>query len=174
MALKNPEQAKLLTQTGRRSPRNSKYGNRKVWIGKEKFDSIAEAGAWIQLQKKQAAGLIQGLERQVGFAFACGTKYIADFVWMETIPPTRAFFRIVADVKGGRATRTQAYRIKRKLLKHEFGYIIREIEIDAATARTLVMAAGGVFGDPAHSPRRDSDVAAGKTHPKAVRGRRKR
>lgn len=89
-----------------------KYGNRKVELDGEKFDSIAERDRWASLRLMERAGEIQSLRRQVRFPLsgADGTRvcdYIADFVYR------RDGVVVIEDVKG---VVTDAFRIKAKLM----------------------------------------------------------
>ena len=75
-----------------------KYGNRKVELDGEKFDSIAERDQWASLRLMERAG-DQSLRRQVRFPLsgADGTRvcdYIADFVYR------RDGVVVIEDVKG--------------------------------------------------------------------------
>ena len=72
----------------------SKYGNRTVTIGGEKFDSAKEARRYGELALLQRAGQITDLKRQVKYELipsqkVCGKvveracTYVADFVYTE-------------------------------------------------------------------------------------------
>jgi len=63
----------------------------------------------------------------VPFKFAYGGKYFADFLVCYASGPEGIPTWKLYDVKGGNATKTQAYRIKRKLLKLEYGIDLEEI-----------------------------------------------
>lgn len=105
----------------------SKYRNRKTILDGEKFDSMAEAKRYHQLQILQRTGEISDLTRQVSFelAPACMVQgvrkralaYRADFTYNEKGK------LIVEDVKG---KLTEGYIIKRHLMKTVFGIEIRE------------------------------------------------
>ena len=107
----------------------SKYGNKKVTIGGEKFDSQKEAWRYGELVLLERAGQIYSLNRQVRFelipAQYIGKKcveravhYVADFVyWKDGI-------KIVEDTKG---VRTKDYIIKRKLMLFVHGIRIKEV-----------------------------------------------
>ena len=110
------------------APRRQKYANRRVEIDGQAFDSKAEARYWGVLQMRLKAGEIRNLRRQVVYELAptvviAGRKrpplrYVADFVWEE------GGCEVVADVKGAV---TEAYRIKRHLMKAVHGIDILEI-----------------------------------------------
>lgn len=100
-----------------------KYGNRKTVVDGLTFDSVKEARRWSQLRLLERAGAISGLERQVAYEVIpkCDGEraavYIVDFRYKEGD-------RLVCeDVKG---VKTDAYRLKRKLMNWRFGIKIRE------------------------------------------------
>ena len=102
----------------------SKYGNQKVVIGNQIFDSGREYKRWCELKLLERAGEISDLRRQVKYELippqdgerAC--NYIADFVYTENGKT------VVEDAKG---YRTKEYIIKRKLLLQKFGLRISEV-----------------------------------------------
>lgn len=111
-----------------------KYGNQPVvTIDGERFDSKAEARRCGELLLLQRAGAIRELRRQVRFLLIPSQRdsagkvvrevsYVADFVYEE--PAAADVWRLVVeDVKG---VRTEAYRLKRKLMLQVHGIDIRE------------------------------------------------
>ena len=125
---------------GYRSIRYSKYGNRKVYVAGQEFDSKREACRYAELQIREKAGEITNLQRQVKYVLIptqrepdtigarggiyqgkCLEKecsYIADFVYEQNGEI------IVEDTKG---YRTPEYIIKRKLMLYVHGIQIHEI-----------------------------------------------
>lgn len=110
-----------------------KYKNSKIDYDGIKFDSKKEAARYAELKILEKAGEIKNLQRQRTFELiprqkidgkvverAC--KYIADFVYQERIPG--GWKLVVEDTKG---FRTEAYKIKRKLMLQKYGIQIREI-----------------------------------------------
>lgn len=104
----------------------NKYGNIKTMtFDGIKHDSQKEANRWCELKLLQRAGKISELERQVPFELipkqdgerAC--TYVADFVYMEN------GVKVVEDVKS-KATRTESYKIKKKLMLWVHGIKIKE------------------------------------------------
>lgn len=102
----------------------SKYGNKKLTAPDgQKFDSVKEYHRWGCLRLLERAGAISNLRRQVKYELippqagerAC--TYIADFTYMEDGK------LVVEDVKG---MKTDAYKIKRKLMLWVHGIKIRE------------------------------------------------
>lgn len=107
----------------------NKYGNRKVNLDGQVFDSVHEAQRYQELLLLLRAGAITDLQRQVPFeliptqrhnnkVIERPVKYVADFVYMENGE------RIVEDAKG---VRTKEYVIKRKLMLQRYGIQIREV-----------------------------------------------
>lgn len=102
----------------------SKYGNIKTFTTDGiKHDSIKEANRWCELNLLLRAGVIQDLQRQVKFELLPKQEgeravyYIADFVYTENGK------RIVEDAKG---MRTEAYKLKKKMMLYFHGIKIRE------------------------------------------------
>lgn len=104
----------------------NKYGAKKIkdpatgYI----FDSKAEFIRWCELRILERAGKISDLQRQVKYELipkqdgerAC--TYVADFVYIDSDGNT-----VVEDTKG---VKTDAYKIKRKLMLHRYGIKIKE------------------------------------------------
>ena len=109
--------------------RPSKYGNRKVTLNGEKFDSSKEARRYGELVLLERAGQISNLKRQVKFGLIpsqyrdgnCierAVQYVADFVYYEDGK------KVVEDAKG---FRTKDYILKRKLMLYIHGIRIKEV-----------------------------------------------
>ena len=120
----------------------SKYHNKKVTYDGHTFDSRHEAERYIILRDKALRNEIQGLELQKKFILIPSQKapdtinergrkvkgkvierecaYYADFVYYDT---ARECF-VVEDAKG---VRTEAYKIKKKLMLYKFGIKIEEV-----------------------------------------------
>lgn len=89
------------------------------------FDSLKEYRRWLELLALQAAGKIQGLQKQRSFPLRSsnGTiiaRYRADFVYIER------GVRIIEDVKSKPTRATRMYQLKRKWMLAEHGVVIRE------------------------------------------------
>jgi hypothetical protein len=112
-------------------PKRPKYGNRKVTLGGQQFDSQAEAARWVELVRLQERGKIRDLRRQISFELVpsvrlVGSKratpalrYIADFGYTMTDSGKS----VTEDTKG---VLTRVYKIKRHLLKALFNIDILE------------------------------------------------
>lgn len=113
-------------------PARSKYGNKRIVMDGEHFDSMKEAARYQELKLLERAGEIRELKRQVPFVLIPvqkddkgkvierELKYIADFTYIEK----GKLVRTVEDVKG---LRTEVYKIKRKLMLYRNGIRIKEI-----------------------------------------------
>lgn len=109
-----------------------KYGNRKVEIDGIVFDSLKEGRRWCELRMLERGGYISNLERQKKFVLIPKQKdehgrllerecsYRADFVYVDTDTGKT----VVEDTKG---YRTEAYKLKKKLLLYVHGLRIKEI-----------------------------------------------
>ena len=125
----------------------NKYGNKKVVIDGEVFDSKREAYRYMDLKLLEHCGAIKDLRRQVTYellpvqrekstkVYKKGRKkgqpiegkiiekavnYIADFVYIDSATGKE----VVEDAKG---MRTKDYVIKRKLMLYIHGIKIREV-----------------------------------------------
>ena len=125
--------------------KKSKYSNRKTILDGITFDSVKEARRYQELKLMEKAGKICDLRLQVPFMLTptmsepverygkrgqrikdglkviereC--KYIADFVYIDT----ETGEKVVEDTKG---VKTEAYKIKRKLMLWKYGIKIKEV-----------------------------------------------
>lgn len=122
-----PEPKQAMKSTGRRS----KYGNEVATTSGNEFDSKAEAARYLALQAMERAGEISDLRLQVEFVLLPpqsvdghkerGVKYVADFTYLD-----RDGRMVVEDVKSG-PTKTREYVLKRKLMMHVHGIVVREV-----------------------------------------------
>ena len=118
--------AKVAAQLGigkaAKPKRRSKYGNVPTYVDGHRFDSKAEARRYEELRLLQSAGTIDWFCLQPTFVLPGGIEYRADFiVCHESLPCVH-----VEDVKGGKATKTKEYRIKRRLMLAKYGIEIVE------------------------------------------------
>ncbi len=126
-------EAEYARMIGKGMEKPKKYRNRKCeWRG-IRFDSVKERDRFIFLDSERAAGRITNLLRQVKFQLVPAqwidgkqvekeVSYIADFVYCDPYGKT-----VVEDVKGGNATKTREYVIKRKLMLERYGVRIQEV-----------------------------------------------
>ena len=113
---------------------SSKYGNKKTEVDGILFDSKHEAYRWIELKYMERVKLIYELQRQVPFVLIPvqkdengkvlerEVKYIADFTYRNT-----ADGRLVVEDAKSEATRTDVYKIKKKLMLYRHGLKIQEV-----------------------------------------------
>lgn len=132
---------KLAAQTREKAEREQnkrKYNNtpteRIADDGKTiKFPSQAEARRFDELMLLWKAGKIHELKLQPQFTLqesyvtpegvrVRAIKYVADFSY------NAGNGLIVEDVKGGKATQTRVYKLKKKLMQDRFGITVTEIE----------------------------------------------
>lgn len=110
----------------------SKYGNRKTTLNGVEFDSHKEAQRYAQLRLLERAGKVSNLRRQVKYVLIPAQRdekgkllerecsYVADHVYFDL-----ALGKVVVeDVKG---VRTEAYKIKKKLMLWVHGIVISEV-----------------------------------------------
>jgi hypothetical protein len=105
-----------------KAKKESKYHNRRTERDGAMFDSKREADRWGELRLMGEAGAVAGVGRQVTFFLPGRVRYIADFVILYADGRYE-----VEDAKGGEVTKTQAYRIKRRLMKAVHGIDISEV-----------------------------------------------
>ncbi len=110
-----------------------KYRNRPTMLDGIRFDSKAEARRYAELKLLERAGVISGLRLQPRYTildkYTNGARqriraitYVADFEYKE------AGKTVVEDVKSP-ASRTQAYRLKKKMFeKRYYPQTITEVE----------------------------------------------
>ena len=110
--------------------KRQKYGNSKITIDGIRFDSKREAQRWQELRLMERAGRITDLRRQVKFVLIPSQRgedgkviekqvtYIADFVYLKDGKT------VVEDSKG---YRTEAYRLKKKMILYFFHIRIQEV-----------------------------------------------
>jgi hypothetical protein len=102
--------------------RQRKFGNEPIVVDGERFDSTGEAARWGELVLLREAGYIANLRRQVRFPLIVGgvkiADYVADYVYEEWHEDEQGVSRlrpVVEDYKSP-ATRTPAYKLKRRLM----------------------------------------------------------
>ena len=109
--------------------KKAKYRNKKVSAQGKNFDSIKERDRFFFLQDCQRRGVIRNLRCQVRFSIDVEGEhicdYIADFVY-ESVWNSVLTVTVVEDVKS-KATKTDVYRLKNKLMKAVHGVEIREV-----------------------------------------------
>lgn len=106
-------------------PKRSKYGNTKCEYKGIKFDSKRECDYYIELERRELAGEVTGIELQRPFALL-GTNgmlmatYKADFCFWDNVADR---FRCV-DVKG---VETKDFKIKKKMMLGLLGITVEVV-----------------------------------------------
>ena len=102
--------------------KKTKYGNRRVTVDGQKFDSKHEADVYQGLIFQVRTGELKAVIRQVPFDLPGGIKYYADFV---TIDPENRI--TVYDAKSEATRKNRVYINKRKQVKACWGIDIVEV-----------------------------------------------
>lgn len=104
----------------------SKYGNKKVTEDGYTFDSKAEYRRYKDLKLMRDAGSITALEVHPRYPLEVNgvmvSRYTPDFRYRE-----KDGTLMVEDVKGGQATKTEAYRLRKKLMLALYDITVHEI-----------------------------------------------
>jgi len=115
--------------------RANKYHARKCTVDGIQFDSRREAERYRELQILKRAGLIRNLERQPEFLILVSTLYGKSPRPLVRVGRYRADFRyvdtdtgqlVIEDAKSP-ATRTTAYRLRKRLVEAIHGITITEV-----------------------------------------------
>ena len=130
--------AKLVGEAQRKE---RKYHNEPTVSHGIRFDSKREARRYDELMLMLKAGTIRRLKLQVDFTLqeayttpegerVCAIRYRADFSYERPTKPDKAgvvhWLLVVEDVKS-KATATDKYRMKKKLMLEKFGITIKEV-----------------------------------------------
>lgn len=120
--------AALAKQLGITPPkRRHKFNAQPTVVDGIRFASKKEAKRYCELRLLESAGQISGLRIQPRVTLHCanGQKVCEarpDFGYFD-----KAGHEIYEDVKGGNATRTEMYRLKKKWMWLEWGIDVREV-----------------------------------------------
>jgi len=120
-----PLAEKVRAQLGQAAPRpkrRSKYGNQPVYVDGRRFDSKAEARRYEELLRLHAAGEVLWFCLQPVFRLSAGIEYRPDFIVCRKDGAV-----VVEDVKGGKATKTKEYRLKKRLMRDRYGIEVVEV-----------------------------------------------
>ncbi len=131
--LKRSAEAGAAKQDGRMMPGESKYHNQKDRRGALTFDSRKEARRFDELLLLLKTGAIRALKLQKQYTLQesyitpegeriRAIRYVADFTYFDCAKQCE----VVEDVKSC-ATRTEKYKIKKKLMQERFGITITEV-----------------------------------------------
>lgn len=104
----------------------NKYNAKKTTVDGIVFDSIIEGNRYCELKLLQRAGQISDLKWQVPFVLfeksEHGRKlvYKADFTYMQN-------GQLVVEDTKSKATKTQVYKLKKRILAEKYGIVIKEV-----------------------------------------------
>ena len=112
----------------------SKFHSKPTTLDGYRFDSMAEARRYGELKLLLMADVINHLEIHPEFMITVSPRdgkpdvligeYHADFQYWDN--EKRKF--IIEDVKGGNATKTEAYKLRKKLVEAIYGVEIMEVQ----------------------------------------------
>src|SRR5436190_1293243 len=107
----------LARQLGLTAPKRQKFNAVAIVENGERFDSLKERARYGELVYLEKAGHIENLQRQPQYLITKDGIVIA--VMTLDFRYTRRGSRewVVEEVKGGRATRTQVYVLRKKLIE---------------------------------------------------------
>jgi hypothetical protein len=98
--------------------RASKYGNKRVKAAGVSFDSKSEARRWQELLLLQRAGEIRDLALHPRYSLDVNGHHIAFYVadFGYECRHENKWRKVVEDLKAGRVTQTDVFKLKRKLM----------------------------------------------------------
>ena len=113
-------------QTLAAKEKRHKYNAQRCEVEGIWFDSKLEARRYEDLRMLERGGAIQGLELQPRFPIVLNDVKICDYVADFTYQDCETGQQVVEDCKSP-ATRTSTYRLKAKLVKAIYGFVIVEV-----------------------------------------------
>lgn len=99
-----------------------KYRNTPVTVDGKRFDSKHEAEVYLGLMLRHRAGELRLVLRQVSFDLPGGIRYVADFVTLDYYGNLE-----IIDAKSEITRKNRVYINKKKQLRAEWGFEIREV-----------------------------------------------
>ena len=110
------------------SEKRRKYNSQPVEIDGIRFASRAEARRYGELLWQERDGMIHDLECQPRYRLEVNGVKICDYAGDFRYTDAQTGAVVVEDVKGGDATKTPVYRLKRRLMLACHGIEVKEIE----------------------------------------------
>lgn len=104
----------------------NKYGNKKVKVGGRTYDSIDEYNRWRELEWRVQAGEIEHLRFHPKFDIVVEGVKVGRMTLDSAYVIRATQEHIWEDVKGGEATKTQAYKLRKKLVEVLYKIVITE------------------------------------------------
>jgi hypothetical protein len=105
----------------------NKYGAKRCEEDGYQFASLAEREEYRRLKLRALAGEIEDLEVHPAYPFVVNEQKVGRFTLDFGYFDKALGRRVIVDVKGGRATRTEAYRLRVRLLKALYGLEVTEV-----------------------------------------------
>lgn len=109
----------------------NKFNAVKVEIDGYTFASKAEAKRYTELKLQRDAGLISMLDVHPVFPLEINGVYIGRFTPDFSYTTGTGCQIVVEDVKGGRATKTEAYSLRKRVFQACYGIKLTEIGVPA-------------------------------------------
>lgn len=116
-----PAQAKALGIDIGHAPRGNKFGAVKT----RGFDSRKEADRWLELTCLEKAREITELRYKPVFLLFAGARFLGKYSADSCYRVNGEL--VVEDVKGGKSTRTEAYMLRRRMVRELYGITIHEV-----------------------------------------------
>lgn len=104
----------------------NKYNAKKTTVDGIVFDSIIEGNRYCELKLLQRAGQISDLKWQVPFVLFEKSKYGRKLVYKADFTYMQNGQLVVEDTKS-KATKTQVYLLKKRILAEKYGIEIKEV-----------------------------------------------
>lgn len=109
----------------------NKFNAKKTKVDGIQFDSQREASRYIKLKAMEDRGDIWDLELQPKFELqpeftntwgerVRAITYSADFMYKTSFEQSNEIYAVIEDVKGSKATQTQAFRLRWKMIKYAY------------------------------------------------------
>ena len=104
----------------------NKYHAKKTEFNGIKFDSKHERDRYVELLLLEKANVIRDLKTQVRFPLIAKSKYGREIVYVSDFTYYQDGVLVVEDAKSP-VTRTQVYRLKKRLMAERYGIVIKEV-----------------------------------------------
>lgn len=117
----------LMKRLGLTAPAKQKFNAVAIVVDGERFDSLKEARFFQELKIRERIGEIENIQRQPEYMMTRDGIVIASFRpdFRFTVRGSRQWS--VVDVKGGKATRTEAYSLRKRFVESQYGIEIQEV-----------------------------------------------
>ena len=110
----------MLNAGEKTKPKKNKYNAKQIAIDGYIFQSTKEGNRYQELKMQEHCGIVKNLELQPKFVLQEGFRHKGKWISPIRFTPDFRYKKdneiIVEDVKGGKATKTEAYSIRKRLL----------------------------------------------------------